>query len=142
MIWVKQEFSPDLSDATLEVKRKQIHTVIRGTPGASVLPELDFRSSDHLLVKKRYSAFFGTDLDERLARFECNALIIAGINTHACVRSTVVDAYQRDYRVILAEDCIDSHDLEHHRISWKYMDGKLGEGMRNSQIRTLLSDAA
>ena len=139
VVWVKQEFSPDLSDAMLEVRRKEIRVVISGTPGASILPELDFRPSDHLVVKKRYSAFFGTKLDELLATLGTTKLIVAGINTHACVRMAVVDAYQRDYEVILASECIDSHDAEHHDVSWRYMDGKLGRAMSNEQIRTALA---
>jgi nicotinamidase-related amidase len=142
IVWVKQEFAPDLSDAMLEAKRKNIRVVIAGTPGAAILPQLDYRPSDHLVVKKRYSAFFGTALDELLVRLEPAQLIVAGINTHACVRTAVVDAYQRDYEVVLARDCIESHDAEHHEISWKYMDGKLGRGMSNEEIRSVVAGAA
>jgi len=49
-----------------------------------------------------------------------------------------VDAYQRDYDVILASDCIDSLDPVHHDVSWRYMDGKLGRGMGNDEIIALL----
>lgn len=138
VVWVKQEFSPDLSDASLEVKRDGTAIVIAGTPGASILQELDVRISDPIIVKKRYSAFFGTALDELLVSLGCNVIIVAGVNTHACVRATVVDAYQRDYEVILARDCIASHDEEHHKITWRYMDGKLGRGMSNKQISSSL----
>ena len=142
IVWVKQEFAPDLSDAMLEARKKGIRVVITGTPGAELLAQLDYRPSDHLIVKKRYSPFFGTSLDELLSRLGPEQLIVAGINTHACVRTAVVDAYQRDYEVILARDCIDSYDAEHHDVSWKYMDGKLGRGMNNEEIRSLLADAS
>ncbi|GLQ90625.1 hypothetical protein GCM10007898_42010 [Dyella flagellata] len=138
IVWVKQEFLPDLSDASLEVKRGRISIVIAGTPGAMLLPELDAQVQDLVVVKKRYSAFFGTVLDTFLSRIGCTRLIVAGINTHACIRTTVVDAYQRDYEVILAGDCISSHDKTHHEISWKYMDGKLGIGMSNERLGDLL----
>ncbi|MDH3628755.1 MAG: cysteine hydrolase [Acidobacteriota bacterium] len=141
VVWVKQEFAPDLSDALLEVKKNTIHIVIAGTPGASILQELDYQASDHLVVKKRYSAFFGTDLDSLLDRIQPAQLIIAGINTHACVRTTVIDAYQRDYEIVLARDCIESHDGEHHEVSWRYMDGKLARSMSNEQIGSLIADA-
>ena len=139
VVWLKQEFLPDLSDATLEVRSEKINVVIAGTPGASILPELDVHPSDHVLVKKRYSAFFGTNLDALLSQLNCTQLIVGGINTHACVRTTVVDAYQRDYAIILARDCIASHDDEHHDITWRYMDGKFGRGMTNEQITAWLS---
>ena len=139
VIWVRQEFAPDLSDATLEVKRNKIEVVIAGTLGASLLPELNVQEIDYVVVKKRYSGFFGTDLDQILSDLGCVRLIIAGVNTHACVRATVVDAYQRDYDLILASDCIDSHDVEHHEVTWRYLDGKLGQAMANEQIFSLLA---
>jgi nicotinamidase-related amidase len=43
-----------------------------------------------------------------------DALIAAGINTHACICATAIDAYQRDFPVIVASDCIDSYDRQHH----------------------------
>lgn len=138
VIWVRQEFSPDLGDASLEVKRTGTRVVIAGTPGAASLPGLEVGPDDHLIIKKRYSAFFGTDLDGILQGMKCTTIIVAGVNTHACIRTTVVDAYQRDYDVILARDCIDSLDQEHHDVSWRYMDGKLGRGMSNHEIAALL----
>ena len=142
VVWVKQEFAPDLSDAMLEAKKAGIRVVIAGTPGAAILSQLDYRPSDHLVVKKRYSAFFGTNLDELLTRIKPTQLIVAGINTHACVRTAVIDAYQRDYEVILARECIESYDAEHHDVSWRYMDGKLGRAMSNEEIRSVLAGAA
>ncbi len=138
VIWVKSEFTPDLHDAPLEVRRKVIPIVIAGTPGAQLLPELDRGSHDTVLIKKRYSAFFGTSLQSQLQALACSQLIVCGINTHACVRTTVVDAYQLDYQVILADSCIDSHDAEHHAISWRYMQGKLGEVLTVEAIIALL----
>jgi nicotinamidase-related amidase len=134
VVWIKQEFSPDLSDAPLEVKRKGLRVTVAGTPGASFLPELDVQDRDLTIVKTRYSAFFGTHLDSVLAQLGCDQLIVAGINTHACIRATVVDAYQRDYDVILARDCTESHDEAHHEQSSRYMIGKLARGMSNEEI--------
>lgn len=138
VVWVKQEFSADLSDAPLEIRRERIAVTIAGTPGASNLPELDVHRSDSVVVKKRYSAFFGTNLEQMLKEASCTQLIVAGINTHACVRATVVDAYQRDFDVLLARDCIASHDAEHGEITWRYMDGKLGRGLGNGALLNLL----
>ena len=70
----------------------------------------------------------------------CTRLIVAGVNTHACVRASVVDAYQRDLDIILAKDAIDSHDEEHHDVSWRYMAGKLGRSMSVEDIRETLRE--
>ena len=138
VVWVKQEFSSDLSDAMLEARRRNARVVIAGSQGAALLPELHVAPGDEVLVKKRYSAFFGTELDALLARNRPETLIVAGINTHACVRTTVIDAYQRDYNVILPSDCIDSYDREHHDVSLRYMNGKMGRAMNNAEIGQVL----
>jgi nicotinamidase-related amidase len=138
VIWVRQEFEPDLSDAFLEMRAKGIHIVIRGTPGCEIVSELAVAPSDVVIVKKRYSAFYGTDLDETLARLKPDTIILAGINTHACIRTTAIDAYQRDWPVILAADYIDSYDREHHEISLRYMKDKIAGLLSNSEIRSAL----
>ncbi len=68
-----------------------------------------------------------------------DVLILAGINTHACVRVTAIDAYQRDWRIIVAADCVDSYDREHHDISMKYMKDKIATVMTNQEVRSALA---
>jgi nicotinamidase-related amidase len=138
IIWVRQEFEPDLRDAFLEMKSKGIHSVIKGTLGCQIIPELAPAASETVIVKKRYSAFFGTELDEVLAELKPDAIILAGVNTHACIRTTAIDAYQRDWPVVLALDCIDSYDREHHEVSLRYMKDKLATVMTNREIESEL----
>ena len=59
---------------------------------------------------------------------------LAGVDTHACVRATTIDAYQRDIRVLLASDCLTSHDPEHGRISMAHMERNIALAMTNEQI--------
>ncbi|MGA9789986.1 MAG: isochorismatase family cysteine hydrolase [Terriglobales bacterium] len=140
VIWVRQEFEPDLRDAFQEMRAKGIRITIKGTPGCEIVPELAVVPSDVVMVKKRYSAFYGTSLDETLSRLRADAIILAGINTHACIRTTAIDAYQRDWPVILAADCIDSYDREHHEISLRYMKDKIAALMSNRKIRAALEE--
>ncbi|MGA2672886.1 MAG: isochorismatase family cysteine hydrolase, partial [Terracidiphilus sp.] len=138
ILWIRQEFEPDLHDAFPEMKAKGIQITIKGTWGCQIVPELAPAPSDTVLVKKRYSAFFGTELDETLAQFKPDVLILAGINTHACIRTTAIDAYQRDWPVVLALDCIDSYDRAHHEVSLNYMRGKIAAAMTNREIESAL----
>jgi len=135
IVWVRQEFQADLSDAFLEVRAKGISITIKGTPGCQIIPELPIRPSEIVIVKKRYSAFFGTELDRILRELEPNAIILAGINTHACIRMTAIDAYQRDFPVVLASECIGSYDQEHHTVTLRYLRGKIAKVMTNGEIR-------
>jgi nicotinamidase-related amidase len=90
-------------------------------------------------VKKRYSAFFGTDLDATLKNLGSDLLVVAGINTHACVRTTVIDAYQRDYEVVVATECIASYDEAHHDITTHYLDGAIAQLLPNREIIRMLA---
>jgi nicotinamidase-related amidase len=139
IIWVRQEFEPNLSDAFPEMKTKDIRITIRGTAGSQIDPDLAVAQSDPVVIKKRYSAFYNTDLDQLLHRWRPDALILAGINTHACVRVTAIDAYQRDWEIVLAADCVDSYDREHHDISMKYMKDKIATVLSNQEIRLALA---
>jgi nicotinamidase-related amidase len=123
--WVRQEYAPALADAPLEYRRKSLRRTIAGTEGAQLLRELDVRISDHLIVKKRYSAFFRTDLESLLREWDVKSLLLAGVNTHACVRATALDAYQMDYPVYIVTECTGSYDEAHHIMSLHYLDGKI-----------------
>ena len=138
VIWVRQAFRADLSDAFLEMRDKQISKTIEGTKGAEIHPGLDRQPGDVVILKKRYSAFFNTNLDQVLSELQPSQLVLAGVNTHACIRMAAIDAYQRDYRVIIATDCTGSHDDEHARVSLAYMQDKIARLRSNSDIISAL----
>ena len=134
VIWVRQAFQRDLSDAFLEMRDKKISITIDGTLGAEIHSGLNREPSDPVVTKKRYSAFFGTNLDALLAKLDVDQITLAGVNTHACIRMAAIDAYQRDIRVTIAADCVDSQDLEHARVSLAYLSGKIAALRDNAEI--------
>jgi len=134
IIWVRQEFESDLSDAFLEMREKRISITIKGTRGSQIASELLSEPSDTVIIKKRYSAFFETDLDQVLKKLSPASVIFAGINTHACIRTAVIDAYQRDWPVIVASDCVGSRDQQHHEITLKYLKDHVAKVMTNKAI--------
>jgi isochorismate hydrolase len=64
-------------------------------------------------------------LDELLRDHAADTLVLAGVNTHACVRATAIDAYQRDLNVIIPREAVGSYDREHGAMSLHYMEGKI-----------------
>ena len=58
---------------------------------------------------------------------------------NACIRTTAIDAYQRDWPLILASECVDSYDREHHHVTLKYMKDKLAILMTNREIDAMLN---
>ncbi len=79
---------------------------LEGSWGARVIDDLEARPTDLYVVKRRYSAFFGTDLDLTLRDLQVDTLLIFGVVTNICVRSTVHDAFFLGYTVIVPEDCV------------------------------------
>ena len=57
-----------------------------------------------ILYKPRWGAFFGTTLDEHLRQNEVDTVVIAGCNYPNCPRTSIYEASERDYRVVLVED--------------------------------------
>lgn len=75
-----------------------------GTHGVELHPELDVQDGDHVIRKRRYSAFFGTDLDLLLRGLGVETLIVAGVATNVCCESTVREAFFRGYQVVFLAD--------------------------------------
>jgi ureidoacrylate peracid hydrolase len=69
---------------------------------------------DCVIVKHRYSAFVGTDLEVVLRSLARSTLVLAGVTTNVCVESTARDAFMRDYHVVLVRDCTAALTREEH----------------------------
>ncbi|MCS7119108.1 MAG: isochorismatase family cysteine hydrolase [Archaeoglobaceae archaeon] len=78
---------------------------IMNTEGAEIIDELKVRDEDYFVKKRRYSAFFGTDLDLLLIELGIEKLYICGVATNICVLHTAGDAAIRGYRVSVIQDC-------------------------------------
>jgi len=95
---------------------------VEGTEGAEIVEELDRRPGDPVVKKKRYSAFYNTDLEEVLENHGVDHLVLTGVLTDICVMHTAVDAAMRDYRVTVLKDCVKSATEEAHRWALKHME--------------------
>ena len=135
IVWVRQEFKEDLSDAFLEMRDENIEMYIEGTSGCKILDELKPLPGEHEVIKKRYSMFFRTNLDELLSTLNPSFLVLAGVNTHACIRMAAIDAYQRDHRVIIVRDCVASADQQHHDLSLKYLGNRIAKVMSSEEFK-------
>ncbi len=98
---------------------------IEGTEEAEIIPELASYPGQRL-PKRRYSAFYDTDLDERLAALKPQKLIVCGVCTDICVLHTVADARNRDYPVEIYTNSVASFDEEAHRFALRHLEKILG----------------
>lgn len=89
---------------------------IVGTPGAEVAAALHPAAGDLVVVKRRVSAFAGTDMEIVLRAKGIETLILSGIATSGVVLSTLRHAADADYRAIVVEDACADRDEEVHRV--------------------------
>jgi biuret amidohydrolase len=82
---------------------------LAGSAASDLVPEMGPAPTDHLVRgKRRFSAFYGTDLEILLRDLRVESLILAGVNTNTCVLNTAFEAANRDFTTVVASDCVAS----------------------------------
>lgn len=75
-------------------------------PGTELWPTLTPGPDDYFVPKRRYSCFFGTELDILLRGLGADTLVMIGALTDVCVHYTFADAHQRDFHCRVVSDCV------------------------------------
>ena len=75
-----------------------------GTWDFEIVPELAPLPGDVVIVKSRYSGFYGTSLDSVLRSRGVRNLLLVGIASNVCVESTIRDAYFLEYWAVMVAD--------------------------------------
>lgn len=94
---------------------------LENQPGTDFYPELSPVEGEFTVPKRRYSAFFATDLEILLRGLKADTLVLMGALTDVCVHYTAVDAHQHDYHFFVLEDCCIGSSWEAHRAAVKAM---------------------
>ncbi|KAL2482220.1 Nicotinamidase 2 [Forsythia ovata] len=95
--------------------------IMDGTAESQLIPELDRRTGDSVLEKNTYSAFRGTNLEEKLVDMGVKEVIVTGVMTNLCCETTARDAFVRGFRVFLSTDATATSSLELHEATLKNM---------------------
>ncbi len=82
------------------------------SPGSDLVEGLEIAPTDVVVIKRRWSAFFSTDLDLILRRLAVRSVVLAGVQTPNCIRATANDATSLDYRCIVLRDATASANDE------------------------------
>ena len=100
---------------------------IENAPVTEVVSELTPQPGEFTVFKHRYSPFENTDLEHLLRNLDIDTLVICGVNTNNCVLCACFEAFNRDYRVILAEDvCASMNGPDYHDAAIKLIKSSLG----------------
>lgn len=103
VIWIHDAHRPGMRHEREWAKRTP--HCLEGTWGVEIIEDLDARPDEIHVIKRRYSAFFQTDLDLTLKDMQVTQLVVFGVVTNICVRSTVHDAFFNGYDVVVPRDC-------------------------------------
>ncbi|MEE8133283.1 MAG: cysteine hydrolase [Nitrososphaerales archaeon] len=93
---------------------KKIPICVRGTWDAEIIPELNPNKEDHVVIKRRDSAFQDTELDLWLSSSLTDTIIFCGADTSVCVDSSIRDAFNKGYDVIVLSDAVASMHPDYH----------------------------
>jgi len=123
VIFFQEIHRKDLIDYGRELDGSEDIHCLEGNPGTPVAAEeMGMRESDYFIHKRRYSCFFGTELEILLRGLKAETLILVGCLTDVCVHYTFADAHQSDYYVRVAKDCVAGSSLAAHEASLNAME--------------------
>jgi len=92
----------------------RIPICMRDTWDAQIIDEIKPQKEDHIILKRRDSAFQDTELRVWLQSIQVNTLIFCGIDTSICVETSLRDAFNIGYDVILVSDATASGNRKHY----------------------------
>ncbi|MFD0859250.1 cysteine hydrolase family protein [Roseovarius aquimarinus] len=123
VIFIQEAHRPDHVDFGRELDGSEDVHCVEGNPNTELAVEqMGIRPDDYTIKKRRYSAFFGTDLEILLRGLKADTLLLCGGLTDVCVHYTFVDAHQSDYFCRVIEDCVAGSSIEAHEGALRAME--------------------
>ncbi len=141
VIFFQEAHRPDFIDFGRELDGSETVHCVEGKPETEIAVETGFSSSDYFIRKRRYSCFFGTDLEILLKGLQAKTLILIGGMTDVCVHYTFVDGHQHDYYCRVVTDAVGGTSLDAHTASLNAMEYLQSGALRTcDEIRAGLFD--
>lgn len=123
VIFFQEIHRRDMIDYGRELDGSEDIHCLEGEPGTPVAAEeMDMRPTDYFIHKRRYSCFFGTELEILLKGLKAETLILIGGMTDVCVHYTFVDAHQHDYYCRVVSDSVGGTSDAAHEASLNAME--------------------
>ncbi len=116
-IYVNDNFGRWRSDFQAQVD----HCLKPGVRGRILADRLRPEEDDYFVLKPKHSGFYSTTLDILLDYLRVETVIITGVAANICVLFTANDAYMRDLRLVVPEDCVASNTEEDNRYALEQM---------------------
>ena len=118
------------------IKKRPI--CVRGTWDAKIIDEIKPTNKDHVVIKRRDSAFQDTETEVWLNSLNVNTLIFCGIDTSICVETSLRDGFNKGYDVILISDATASANIRHYKTTIEHVKEYYGIVMKVKEIKDVL----
>lgn len=114
--------------------------LLEGTREAEYSPDVHSTGKEIIITKTRLSAFLRTDLEAQLQQLNCNQVVICGYSTDNCVGQTSIDAYEYDFKVLLAGEAILGTNRTQGNLMLNALEKRFGiKPISNMEIKRLLA---
>lgn len=121
VIQIKEVHRPDMVDFGRELDGSEGIHCIESSPYTDYAKLTYPIQGEYLISKRRYRAFFGTDLEILLKGLHVDTLYLIGGLTDVCIHYTAVDAHQHGYHIRVVTDAVAGSSEEAHRYALKAM---------------------
>ena len=108
IVHIKTVYKKDKSNWPEAYITRDAMWCMENTEDCKIIPSALPQPNETVIIKKRFSSFYETELDEVLQQNKIDTLFIAGFSGDVCVRMTTMDAFNRGYNLFWVSDCIDS----------------------------------
>ena len=133
--YTKVIYNKDGSNAgVFALKQPKLKTLTLDNPASDIVPELYPREGELVISKTEASGFFATPLASWLAMRRVDTVIVTGATTSGCVRASVIDAMQNNFRPIVARDCVGDRAIGPHEANLFDMQQKYADLMDRDEI--------
>jgi nicotinamidase-related amidase len=112
---------------------------VDGTPGHAPPAPLRPENSEPVIHKTFFCSFSSGTLAPLLAAHGVDTLVMAGVHLHACVRQTVISAYERGFDIWVADDAVGSDDPLHAAITRRYLQTRAAQFASVAELLAMLS---
>ena len=129
IVWIQAIYDPVYLSAPMLMKGGSRDNDVRcvdGSWGADFY-KVGPKEGDLVVRKHRYSAFSGTAMDNLLRRNGIRTTIVTGVSTNICVESTLREAFNLGYYVVVPRDCVASNNAELHKATLKNVEFLIGD---------------
>ncbi|SMQ70872.1 Nicotinamidase-related amidase [Agreia sp. VKM Ac-1783] len=106
VVFIQEVHKRDLIDIGRELDGAEGPHCLEGDDATELASWLEPRPEEFVVKKRRYSAFFGTELEIILKAYKAETVMLVGGLTDICIHYTAADAHQHDYVVRVLTDCV------------------------------------